>query len=323
MKDIKENIVRLFKDETPIINVQVTLKTPETPTHVPIDTNIFPKEEKTESIKMENIKEEVKEEKLDADDQKNVSKVIELDGSWPHVNVALLKQPDSDEDLQIVQSEIPVQMEDILFIDEVNVKAEKTTVCTKREICSVASQNNYVPSPKGSYESNMTSTFPRHTPIFGQSAFQNYRISDSSSQNTLTRTLGGTNELKQQSNYNYWTQWQGKHSSEQTYSTSEGTSRMFGHFPSFRKSTGNVPEVLTSFALLRQSDVSLQRDSHFNAFLQWSNTLKENVELLPNYKSTERNTAKNDGCETVSPIIQPSRLCHGPSPQLWATNTPK
>ena len=124
------------------------MKTPETPTHVPIDNNIFPKEEKTESIKMENIKEEVKEEQLDADDKTHISKVIELDGSWPHVNVALLKQPDSDEDLQIVQSEIPVQTEEIIFIDQVNVKAEKTTVCTKRESCSVASAKQLCSIPQ-------------------------------------------------------------------------------------------------------------------------------------------------------------------------------
>ena len=322
-EDIKQNIEWLFKDETPIINVQVTLKGPQSPTHVPIDGELFPKKEKNEIIKMEQLKEELKEEELDADDKTHITKVIELDGSWPHVNVALIKQPNTDDDVQIVQSEIPVQTEEIVFIDQVNVKAEKTSVTTKRESFSVDSGNISTPSPKGCYESNMTSTFTSHTPIFGQSAFHNYRTSDSTSQKASTRTLGATNEGKEHSNYNYWSQWQGKHSSAHTYSSSEGTSRMFGQFPSFRTSTGKISDVSTSFPPLCQNDVSLQSASHFNAFLKQSNTLKDNVQLPPNYKRTERRNVTNDGCEVVSPIIQPSRLCHGPSPQLGIKNTPK
>ena len=130
-EDIKKNLKDLFnqallnsgdgQQKQPIININVTLNTElgAVPQAKLADTNpnIVKKEENSEigknKIKSEDRAlspyEAVKTESLE-DNKECVRKEIELDGHWKHVDVQLIPQTEQDDDVVILQSDIPIQM---------------------------------------------------------------------------------------------------------------------------------------------------------------------------------------------------------------------
>ena len=128
----------------PIINIQVTLNTDslstdstnmsvpvvknEDPLKSEFDKNKSIKSEvtKTDNIKSENIKTESACNTGDSDekDTKIFShKGIELDGTWKHVEVELLPQTTTDDDILILQTDMPIQTESV--DDKWDVKSDK------------------------------------------------------------------------------------------------------------------------------------------------------------------------------------------------------
>ena len=129
-EDIKKNLKDLFnqallnsgdgQQQQPIININVTLNTDLTtaPQQMLADPKpeIVKKEEKPQ-IGLKKIKYEdraldpyavVKAESFD-DRKECIRKEIELDGKWQHVDVQLIPQTEPDDDVVILQSDIPVQ----------------------------------------------------------------------------------------------------------------------------------------------------------------------------------------------------------------------
>ena len=132
----------------PIINIQVTLNTDplstdstkmsvpvvkkEDPLKSEFDRNTSIKSEVTETddIKIENIKRESACNTGEADEKDSkmfIHKGIELDGKWRHVDVELLPQTTTDDDIMILQTDMPIQTESLE--DKWEVKSDKKPLC--------------------------------------------------------------------------------------------------------------------------------------------------------------------------------------------------
>ena len=128
----------------PIINIQVTLNTDSLPTDstnmsVPVVKNEDPLKSEfdknksikaevtnTDNIKRENIKTESACNTGDSDENDTkilTHKGIELDGTWKHVEVELLPQTTTDDDILILQTDMPIQTESV--DDKWELKSDK------------------------------------------------------------------------------------------------------------------------------------------------------------------------------------------------------
>ena len=130
-EDIKKNLTDLFsealssssggKESQPIININVTLNTDlGTVSDSQIgnnNANIVMKKEQGDNIALQKIKFEdralspfaaVKSEPMD-ETKSCVRTEMELDGEWPHMDVDLIPQSVKDDEVIVLQSDIPVQ----------------------------------------------------------------------------------------------------------------------------------------------------------------------------------------------------------------------
>ena len=129
-EDIKKNLKDLFnqallnsgdgQQHQSIININVTLNTDlaTVPQQILADTDPeIVKKEETPQMGLKKLKSEdralspyaaVKRESLE-DSKEYIRKEIELDGQWQHVDVQLIPQTETDDDVVILQSDIPIQ----------------------------------------------------------------------------------------------------------------------------------------------------------------------------------------------------------------------
>ena len=147
----------------PIINVQVTLNTAgsnstelleqllkvkveqarrsDAEPHLSMKSDV----DEAESVKSEVVKKEDDDERDDIDtkDFKDlIKKTVELDGQWKHVDVKLIPQSRMDDDIEILNSDIPIQTNRDDVLQEHDIKPTAfTAVNTKQSIHPSTSPN--------------------------------------------------------------------------------------------------------------------------------------------------------------------------------------
>ena len=147
----------------PIINVQVTLnmagsksselfeqfpkvkveqaRKSDCEPHLSVKSDV----DEAESVKSELVKKEDDDEGDDIDTKEFkdiIKKTVQLDGQWKYVDVKLIPQSCMDEDIQILNSDIPIQMNQDDYLQEHDIKPTAfTAVNTKQVIPANTSPN--------------------------------------------------------------------------------------------------------------------------------------------------------------------------------------